>query len=341
MILVTGGTGLVGSWLLFQLTQKHDKVRAIKRQTSSMLTINEIFQTQCKDPQHLLDKIEWLDGDVLNLPALENAMEGVSQIYHCAATVSFLPADREHMMRINVEGTANMVNLALHHKIAKFCFVSSVAAIGRSANQTHFTEDADWTPSKENSWYAKSKFEAEQEVWRGIEEGLKAVIVNPSIILGYGSPGQGSAKLFEEVWEGLKFFTSGVNGFVDVRDVADIMIKLMESPIRNQRFIVCSENISYKTLFELIASSLGVKAPLIHAKPWMGELYWRIEAAKFFISKRKPTVTRETARTASKQHLYSNEKIKEAINYKFISIIDTIGFHAKIFLKNWHQKSKS
>ncbi len=337
MILVTGGTGLVGSWLLLQLTQKYDKVRAIKRKTSSMETITEVFQAQTDEPQILLDKIEWVEGDVMNFPALEKALNGITRVYHCAATVSFHPADRERMMRINVEGTANLVNLSLHNKIEKFCFVSSVAAIGRSADQTHYTEDADWTPSKENSWYSKSKFEAEQEVWRGIEEGLNAVIINPSIILGYGSPGQGSAKLFEEVWEGLKFFTSGVNAFVDVRDVVGVMVKLMESNIGNERFIVCSENVSYKSLFELIADSLGVKAPLIHAKPWMAEFYWRIEAAKYFITRRKPTVTRETARTASKRHLYSNEKIKKAIDYEFIPIIDSIGFHAKIFLKAWHR----
>ena len=211
--------------------------------------------------QTFFEKIEWVNADLLNIPELELAFQGVTKVYHCAAWVSFNPKHKENMMQTNIEGTTNIVNLCLAHRIHKLCHISSVASLGCPKDGSSTNENTYWLNSPENSYYSLSKYYSEMEVWRGIEEGLNAVIVCPAIILGPGKREKGSSMIFKQVWKGLFFYTSGTNGFVDVRDVVNVMIQLMKGKIKSERFILCSESIPFKKTFDHIAKALERKNP--------------------------------------------------------------------------------
>jgi dihydroflavonol-4-reductase len=332
MILVTGATGLVGSHLTFELLRSGRKVRALKRPSSDPGMLKKVFGLYSDQPEDLLSQLEWAEGDILDVFSLEEAMEGVDMVYHCAALVSFLPEDKKKLVRINTEGTTNVVNAALEKKVRKICHVSSIAALGRPEKQAELIdENLVWKTSKNNSIYAVSKYGAEREVWRGTAEGLDAVIVNPSIILGVAGPGQGSSRIFNTVWEGLKFYPPGKNGFVDVRDVVRAMILLMDSDIRNERYVLNVDNISYKRLFELIAAEMGKPAPGIKVNPFLSGLAWRLEKARSMVTGVKPLITRETAHTAVQHYEYSNEKIKKELGFVFTPIEETISHFCRIF----------
>lgn len=332
MILITGATGLVGSFLTLELLKKGRKVRALKRPSSDLTMIRKVFQRYSGGGDDLLRRVEWVDGDILDIFSVEDAMEGVTEVYHCAALVSFLPGDRKKLMRVNVEGTANMVNAALAKQVRKLCHVSSIAALGRPERHSDLIDEKlVWKASRNNSNYAVSKYGAEREVWRGTAEGLDAVIVNPSVILGVAGPSMGSSRLFNVVWEGLKFYPPGQNGFVDVRDVAAAMVLLMESDIRNERFILSAENVTYKRLFDLIAEGFGKKGPRIAVSPALSGLSWRVEKVLSKVKGRKPLVTRETARTAVQQYAYTSERIGQALGFGFIPIEDTIRHFCNVY----------
>ncbi|MCD4747372.1 MAG: NAD-dependent epimerase/dehydratase family protein [Bacteroidales bacterium] len=334
MILVTGGTGLLGSQLLLDLVKSGKKVRALKRNKSKTDIVHKVFSYYFDKPEAMFEKIEWVEGDILDIFSLKDAINGIKEIYHCAAIVSFNPDDKESMIKTNIEGTANIVNVALGENIRKLCYVSSIAALGRADNDGIINEDTIWRTSGKNSAYAISKYGAEREVWRGIEEGLDAVIISPSIIIGLSDNNKGSEELLSTVWNGLKFYTKGVNGFVDVRDVTKLMLLLMQSNIKNERFVVSSENLSYKQLFNMIAENLGKNPPSIKAGYLLSEIAWRVERLKSFISNTKPLITKETARTANQKYYYSNEKIINALNFEFMPISKSIKDACKLFLSN-------
>ena len=334
MILVTGATGLVGSHLTFELIRAGQAVRALKRPGSSLETILKVFSLYSDQPDSALSKIEWVEGDILDIFSLEDAMDGVEDVFHCAALVSFLPQDKKRLIRINTEGTANVVNAALEKKIRKLCHVSSIAALGRPEHQSDLIDESlVWKTSKHNSMYAVSKYGAEREVWRGTAEGLDAVIVNPSIILGIAGANRGSSRIFSTVWEGLRFYPPGKNGFVDVRDVARAMILLMNSDISNERFILNGESIEYKRLFDLIAAEMGKPSPSIKVGPMLSGLAWRIEKLRSVVTGVKPLITKETAHTAVQHYEYSNEKIKKELGFEFTPIEETIRHFCAIFMK--------
>lgn len=330
MILVTGGTGFLGSYLLRYLVKNGEDVRALKRPNSPMDLVRSIE-----------DQVEWVEGDLLDIGSLEDAMKGIRKIYHAAALMSFDPSDREKMNKINIEGTANIVNIALEHPIQKMIHVSSIAALGRTENQINYTEKSHWKNSSLNSSYAISKFHAECEVWRGIEEGLSAAIVNPSVILGSGFWNSGTCKFFGQVDDGLKFYPTGQTGWVDVRDVARIMIELMNSPIEGERFIVSNENIYYQNLLSQIAHTINKKPPTIKATPFLREVAWRTEWLKSKIFSSKPIlITRETAMLSSSRCVYDNSKLLESFNYSFSPIEETIKESAIQYLSSKEQGHK-
>lgn len=333
MIFVTGGTGFLGAHLLFHLLKKNQKIKVLRRSQSNNDVLERVFGFYTDNIQELLDKIEWVEGDLLDVYSFEKDLSDVSAIYHSAAAVSFQPADKDRMMHTNIQGTANLINAAIENSIKKFCHVSSIAAIGRGDNSNEIDERTRWVASKRNSTYAISKYGAEREVWRGIAEGLDAVIVNPSIILGPGEISSGSGKLIETILDGLKFYTSGVNGYVDVRDVANAMIMLMESDISGERFVVSAENLNYKELFEMIAIELGKSPPAYKASKWMGEIAWRLEHVKGKLTGTKPLITKETANTAANIYRYSNNKIVNELNFKFIPVLQTIHETCDYYLK--------
>lgn len=314
MILVTGATGFLGAELVVQLLQVEPKLRCIKRATSNIPKKLEVYQ----------HKIEWLNADVLEFSDLEIAFEGITKVYHCAALVSLDPRDKVKMIRINTEGTANVVNLSLEKGIEKLIQVSSIVALGKSKNGELITEEHYWDGFDINHGYAVSKYQSEMEVWRGIEEGLNAVIVNPSVIIGVDAPQVGTRSIFSTVKNGLKYYTNGGSGFVDVYDVARSMIFLGNSNIINERFIINTENISYKNLFESIATAFKISPPLKLAQPWMLEMAWRFSAFKTMLTGKKPSITKDVAQFASNFDSFSNQKIKGIIDFEFKPIDESI-----------------
>lgn len=325
MIFVTGGTGLVGSHLLFDLLSKGEKVRALRRENSNIELVRTIFGYYSDKADELFNSIEWFDGDMLDPFSLDEALKGIKVVYHSAALVSFKKDDHKSLQDINVEGTRNLVNACLEADIRKFCMVSSIAALGSpEEGEDVVTEKTPWSPEEKRSGYSISKFKSELEVWRGIEEGLNAVIVNPSIILGPGHWGKGSSQLFSTVANGLKYYTKGITGYVDVRDVSRIMVKLMESDITNERFILNGEDCTYEFIFKSIAKQIGMLGPQKYASRRMTEIGWRMAyLQKIFLFKR-PSFTKETARAAHNVKHFSNQKIKDALNFEFISIEKSI-----------------
>jgi len=337
-ILVTGGTGLVGSHLLYHLTLSGQHVIALKRASSSTELAHKIFSwyTPFVDKQWKL--IEWIDGDIMDIPSLQDAFEGIDQIYHAAAIVSFQGQNKSTIEQVNITGTANVVNIALEKRIKKLVYVSSIGTLGRVQNKEVVSETIYWS-NKKTSVYSKSKYEAEQEVWRGMAEGLTAVIINPSIIIGPGNWNQGSPQLFETMWKGLKFFTSGSNGFVGVNDVAKVMILLMNSDLQGERYIVSSENVPYQQLFNWIAGALQVQRPKFRAGKIISSISWRVLALAGLFTGKKSSITRETALTANQQYRYSNAKIMAATGIRFMPVKDCIEQTAGIFLDE-HRKTK-
>jgi dihydroflavonol-4-reductase len=338
MILVTGGTGLLGSHLLLELTKTHERIRAIRRGSSDTRMVHMIFSYYVPDPDRLFDRIEWVEADLMDFGAMEDAMEGITRIYHAGAVVSFFPSDHKSMLKVNVEGTANLVNMAIEKKIQKFCYVSSIATLGRADNTDITDEETYWKPSRKNSVYSISKYGAEREVFRGIEEGLNAFIVNPSVILGPGF-WEDNSGLFRLVYQGLKYYTQGVNGYVDVRDVVKAMILLMESDASGERFIVSADNCSYQQIFGWMARYLGKPAPSINVPPLMTKIAWRFEAVRSVFLRRRPEVTREMAITTSQIYTYSNEKIRKRIGFEFIPVEQSIKDTCALYLKDVSRES--
>lgn len=313
MILITGATGFLGSELAKQMAGKSEKMRCLKRGTSAIPSILQSYAHH----------IEWFEADVLDIFALENALEGITQVYHCAAMVSFNPADRKIMIKTNVEGTANLVNLCLLKNI-RLLHVSSISAVGEGKPGELINENHHLEYTTGSNAYAISKYESEMEVWRGIAEGLDAVIVNPSIIIGASAGAKGSGRIFETVRQGLKFYTSGSCGLVDVQDVSASMIALMEGNISQERFIINAENWTYKSLFDTTAKIFNVKPPQVLVKPWLMEIAWR--AARFIslITGKTASLDKISARAASTHKNYDSTKIKKAIGIEFRPVTDSI-----------------
>ena len=324
MILVTGGTGLLGSHLLFKLTEKNSRIKALFRNEKKIEVVRRLFIYY--DPvngQNRFDTIEWVLCDVLDVINLHETMVDCKSVYHCAAIVSFQKRDFFAMMKTNRQGTANIVNSCLENGILKLCYVSSTAAIG-GEGEVSISEETKWKQSPQTSGYSITKYSAEKEVWRGVEEGLDVVIVNPCVIIGAGDWNESSLTIFKTIASGLTFYTNGANAFVDVRDVSDIMVQLMESAIKNERFLCSGENNSFKNLFDLIALKLNKKAPSVLIKPWLMGITWRFIWLFTTLLGKKSAITRETARSAFGTTIYDSSKIKKQLNFQFRSLNEMV-----------------
>jgi len=313
MILVTGATGFLGSELIRQLLLKGEKVRALKRESS---IVPKLLKHETE--------IEWFTADILDYFALKEAMEGISKVFHCAAFISFDPADKKLLRKINVDGTINLLNVSMEMSVSRFLHVSSVAALGESKKGELVTENEHWEHSANSSNYSISKYESEMEVFRAAAEGLNVIIVNPSIIIGKNAGNQGSGQLFETIQKGLNYYPGGSFGYVDVEDVAKSMILLMESDISDERFIINAENWSYRDFFSEIAENFNRKSPQIALKPWMIRLAYLGTQIISFFTGRKYSLTRETASSAFKKSNFSNEKVKKILNLEFKPIKESI-----------------
>ncbi len=330
MIFVTGGTGLVGSHVLLNLAQKGEQFKALKREYSSLEVCKNIF-AHYKELD-LFDKINWVNGDVSDIPSLTEAMQDCEQLIHCAAIVSFYASDADLLRKVNIEGTANVMDVAIASGIKKAGFVSSIAALGRNSTEGMVDEECHFKITKHDSNYSLSKYYAEQEVWRASQEGLEVVIINPSVILGPGDWTKGSSQIFQKIYKGLKFYTSGSTGYVDVVDVADSLIELLFSEVKNERFIVNGANLKFRDCFDSIAVALGKPKATIKATPFLKEIAWRVDAVRAFITATKPLLTKETANSAMKSNTYSTKKIEAMLGYQFTDVDATIKKYANWFI---------
>ncbi len=315
-ITLTGATGFLGAYIARELVSRGHSVRALRRPGG---------ETPFFIDPAVWEKVEWADGDILNIPLLEEAMKGADAVVHAAAMVSFGKGDKEALYQVNRDGTANVVNLALEMGIPRLVHISSVAALGRTAHGDKVDEEKKWVESSLNTHYARSKQQAEMEVWRGIGEGLSAVIVNPSTILGYGDWKKSSCAIFKKIHDGFPWFTDGINGFVDVEDVARATVLLLESDITEQRFILNGENWPFKKLFETMAKGFDIKPPTRLATPFLSALAWRIEKIRCLFNGEKPVLTRESARIAQTRTYFQNEKILQALpGFQFTPLEESV-----------------
>jgi nucleoside-diphosphate-sugar epimerase len=319
-ILVTGASGLVGSHLVKALVQQGKSVRALYRSSIPQI--------------EYADKVEWVQGDILDAPLLEEAMNGVNRVYHCAAIVSFNPKQKQLLYQTNIEGTANVVNTCLTGNVEKLVYVSSVSALGRLRQNEPISEKMRWSEETNNSEYGKTKYFAEMEVWRAVGEGLNAVIVNPTIVLGSADWNKGSSAIFKNAYNQFPWYTEGITGFVDVEDVVKAMILLMESNIVAERFIISGDNMSYMQLFTLIAKAFGKKPPHKKVTPLMAEIIWRAEAFRTSFNGAQPFVTKETARTAQAKVRFDNSKLLKFFpRFQYTPLQETVARISKEYKK--------
>lgn len=332
MILVTGGTGLVGSHLLYHLCLENDSIRAIYRTEASLEKVKKVF-SYYTDNDKLFSKIKWFFADITEVPAMIPAFIGVKQVYHCAAFISFDLKDYREMRKINIHGTAIIVNLSIDAKIDKLCFVSSIAAVGDALKGNMTDEEDEWNKELDNSGYSITKYGAEMEIWRASQEGVEVVIVNPGVILGSGFWTAGSGKLFRQIYNGFKYYTEGRTGFVSIQDVVKPMILLMNSAVKNERFILVSENKSFKEIFCLIADAFGKKQPSKKVKSWQTDIFWRVAWVLSRITGREPLLAKYSAKSAHTISQYSSEKVKTAIDFRFEPIQKSIQRICENYLK--------
>lgn len=322
-ILITGGTGFVGAYIIKELITTGHTVRAIRRSAKLPFYIDKT----------IFDQVEWVEGDVLDVVSLEDAMEGIDTVIHAAAIVSFHKKDRANMYQVNIEGTANVVNIALEKNIRRLVYISSVAAIGRTATGGFVNEEKKWEENKINTHYAKTKYKAELEVWRGMAEGLSAVILNPSTILGYGDWHSSSSAIFKSVYNEFKWYSPGRNGFVDVEDVASAAVLLMETDITEQRYIVNGDNWTFRQLLDTMADKLKKKRPSKQTTPFLAGIAWRLEKLKSLFTGKKPLLTRESARVAHSKTNFENAKILAALpGFSFTPLNQSIEKAAQKYL---------
>lgn len=333
MILVTGGTGLVGSHLLYKLVEKGYKVRATFRSENKLETVKRIFGYYTTQANAMFSKIDWVEAHLNDIPALTIAFKDIVKVYHCAALVSFDPNDYYTLRKVNIEGTANIVNLCLANNIEKLCYVSSIAAIGHGEpNDAIINEATDWFSEEDHNVYAITKYGAEIEVWRGVQEGLDAVVVNPGFIFGPGFWNTSSGSLFKKIHKGLKYYTNGVSGYVGIDDVVTIMIQLMDSSIKNEGYVLVSENLSFKEFSTKTAHGLGVKPPYKEASKMQLQLAWRLDWLNHFVRRKRRKLTKQLVRSITEKYFYSSKKVIADLDIKFKSTDESINQTCQFFL---------
>lgn len=325
MILLTGATGLLGMHVLYDLTKAGHQVRALFRSEARIDRVIRLFQFyDSNNYKVLLEQVEWYPCEIDDLVDLGEAFVGIERVIHCAAMVSFRNDDFKKLVQINRYGTANMVNLSIKHGVKWFCHISSTAAVGKSPERDNLKieETSKWLEDVEVSGYAMSKYLSEKEVWRGFEEGLPAVMVNPCVIFGPGDWDETSLTIFRAVDRGLKFYAPGSNAFVDVRDVSKRIMFLMQEKIVGERYLVVGENLSFKKMTSIIAQKMNKKAPNIAVPEWLMGFAWRLAAVFSFITRKPTALTKDAAKSAFSNTSYSTEKMDEIFRESYISLED-------------------
>lgn len=330
MNLVTGATGLLGTHIMLALLKQNKKVIGLKRPLSNLNHVEKIFSFYTNDYHELFNKIIWREGDVTDILSLEEAVKEVETVYHCAGLVSFNSNDKNLLLKINTEGTANLINVCLNKGVKNICHTSSIAVLGNADSKKEITEADFRKPASHQNTYALSKYLAEQEVWRGIEEGLKAVIVNPGVIIGPGFRQQGSEKLFDVCYKNMRFYTEGVTGYISAMDTAELMIELIQKQMYNERFILIENNYSFKEVLTQICISFNKPAPKLKA----GKLLLNLLRIIYFFTPKSAVINKTVIEAATNQNYFSNKKIIQLTGYRFTVLKDCISFTCKSFLSS-------
>ncbi len=321
MILVTGATGLVGTQICKYLVKEQIACKGLKRPDSVI-------------DEDLINTVTWIEGDVLDIQSVEEALEDVDTVLHAAALISFYSKDFDRMNEVNVYGTANMINASLRAKVDRFVHISSVAALGKAKNTIPVNENTLWSNSADTSHYAESKYFAELEVWRGQEEGLSTIILNPSVVLGPGNLNASSTRLFKYAWDEGLFYPGGALNYIDLRDLAKATLQLMRSQVEGERFIVSAGSISYQSFFEMAADAFHKKPPSIKLTPLTAALVLIAERIKSLVLRTPPRVSRESLQFSDLHDLYDNTKIKKYLDFDFTSIKDTIAWSCELLKRD-------
>lgn len=334
MILVTGGTGFLGAHLLYHLSLQETEITAIYRHKSKLEEVKRVFHYYTPNSDLNYDRIMWVHADITVSEELINVFKNIDVVYHCAALVSFSSSDYQEMRKINIEGTRNIVNISIQNKVKKLCFVSSIATLEYTYGHDFIDEQCFWTTNKNKSDYAITKRAAEMEVWRGSQEGVDCIVVNPGVIIGPGFWQNGTGNLFAKIKAGMKYYSTGCTGFVDVRDVSNAMIALTKSGIVNEGYVLVAENRSFKDLFKLISVAVKAKEPTKEIGKRILEIAWRLAWLKSLFTNSRPALTKSSARAGYGEKKYSSQKIKHSMNYTFLPLEETIAFTGKLFLED-------
>jgi len=336
MILVTGGTGLVGSHLLLKLLETGNKVRATYRKGSDLKAVVKVFSYyhSTLEATSLYHQIEWIEADLTNIPDLTKAFQNITQVYHCAALISFNSSKSKELRKTNINGTANIVNLAIASKIEKLCYISSISTLDLEIGETQISENFTWYPEKYHSEYAISKHGAEIEVWRASQEGLPVIIINPGVIIGAGFWNDASGLLFTRIDKGLNYHFPKITGFVGVKDVVDLSLRAMNSEITNEQFIAVSENLSFKSVLNLVAQSISKSTPKRELKPWMVTVGWIFQSLGNTLFGTKKQLSSRDHKALFEASYYVNEKSKQKLNFEYTQIQKVIRETGEYYLKD-------
>ncbi len=329
MIFITGATGLIGSTITKKLLEKGKRVRALKRKDSNLSLL-----------ENLTSQIDWIEGDILDTMVLEKAMEGVTHVVHAAAVVSYAPNRHQQMFTVNVEGTRNVVNTCLRLGIQKLIHISSIASLGRNKQQEEIDEKSEWKESDYNTFYAQTKYFSELEAWRGVEEGLNTVILNPSIVIGAGDWEKSSTKILKYAFEEKKLYPPGNLNYVDARDIADITVLMLENNIVNERYIINADSVPYKIFLDKAAEKFNKKAPTVAVSNWMSALAWRWEKIKYLITGKEPLITKETVKLSRNSTVYNNQKLVTTLLFRYRSLEETLDWACTELTKAHNQPRK-
>lgn len=334
MILVTGGTGMLGSHLLFKLIAKNIPIRALYRREKKLDVVKKIFSYYSENPESDFNKIEWVEGDITDIPSLEKVFQDITEVYHCAAFVSFEPDKYYQLRKINIEGTANVVNLCIDKGVKKLCHVSSVAALGETLNDKPVNEETEWNNDADNHVYGITKYGAEMEVWRGVQEGLNVVVVNPGVIVGPGIWSHGSGSFIKNGYIGHSYAPSGSISLIHIDDVVDCMVRLMDENHVNQRYVLVAETWPTKIFFNAINSQFGKPLVSKDVKPWQLQVAWRFDWLRHKLIGKRRQLTKQLAKTVTRTTTYDNSKVVSTLNYSFKSMDESIKQCCDLFLKD-------
>jgi dihydroflavonol-4-reductase len=339
MHLVTGATGIIGTHVLLHLMLKGENVIAAKQKSSSDVNLKKVFRYYTGNDT-LYEKIIWREIDVRDIFSIEEALEGVTNVFHCAGLVSFNKKDRKRLFDLNEKGTRNVVDACLVKKIEALCHVSTIGTINNLDYRLPLDETVFWKKSGRESDYALSKYNAEREVWRGMEEGLNAVIVNPGVVLAPGFWDQSSSRIFKNCYKGSLFYTTGTTGYVAATDVAQIMVELVEKKQFGNRYILIEGNYTFREIFNVIHRNFNKPVPRLRASGTLLRLGKFIESVLTKFTGKEPLLSPALINAALNEQLFSNELIKKALNYKFQPIVPLLGDICKHYVSE-HKKTGS